>query len=148
MRNWRTAWLLGLVAAAAAAGTAVADPCKAIPDHGPLPAGLHRGAEFSGQVRYVGDGDSLCVARGPSPEDWIEVRLEDFYAPELHDPGGPAAKRALTEVALGKAVTCRADHQSHDRIVATCYRDGRALGAILRARSAAEGGRAYATPRR
>lgn len=147
MRNLRTAWLLGIVAAMAA-GAVAADPCKAIPDQGPLPPGLHRGAEFSGRVSYVGDGDSLCVARDPSPQDWVEVRLEDFYAPELHDPAGPAAKRALSDIAFGKAVTCRADHQSHDRIVATCYRDGQSLGNLLRARGAVEGGRAYPASRR
>lgn len=34
---------------ALAAGEALADPCKAIPDRGPMPAYLYRGAAFSGR---------------------------------------------------------------------------------------------------
>ncbi|HEY2355973.1 MAG TPA: hypothetical protein VGH86_00880 [Phenylobacterium sp.] len=97
-----------LVVAAALASSAAADPCKAIPDRGPAPAYLSSGATFSGPVVYVGDGDSLCVAVGEGPQNWVEVRLADFYAPELpinRDPqprppspalqweGGPFAAR-------------------------------------------------------
>lgn len=64
---------------------AFADPCE-----GPLPR--RAGAEFSGIVRYVGDGDSLCVGTSSDPATWIEVRLADFNAPELHADGGAAAK--------------------------------------------------------
>jgi hypothetical protein len=60
-----------------------------------MPSYLHRGAHVSGPVVYVGDGDSLCVAVGQGPANWVEIRLEDFYAPELHSPTGPAAKAAL-----------------------------------------------------
>jgi len=64
---------------------AFADPCE-----GPLPRTA--GAEFSGVVRYVGDGDSLCVGNSSDPATWIEVRLADFNAPELHRDGGCARK--------------------------------------------------------
>ncbi|MFZ5685926.1 hypothetical protein [Phenylobacterium sp.] len=77
---------------AALATPALADPSKAIPDKGPLPSYLGRGMEFSGRVVHVGDGDSLCVAKGWSLDTWIEVRLADFCAPELREPGGEAAK--------------------------------------------------------
>lgn len=86
---------LAVLAALTTATAAKADPCKAIPDRGPMPSYLHRGAQFSGPVVYVGDGDSLCVAVGQGPANWVEIRLEDFYAPELHSPTGPAAKAAL-----------------------------------------------------
>jgi endonuclease YncB( thermonuclease family) len=122
---------------------AFADPCKAIPDHGPAPAYLAPGATFSGRVTYVGDGDSLCVAVGPSPSEWVEVRLEDFYAPELHAPGGEAAKKALSHIAFGRYLVCRASHQSYDRIVAACTRDGIPIGALLHEAGVAEGGRGY-----
>jgi endonuclease YncB( thermonuclease family) len=118
---------LGTLAAGCAA--AAADPCKAIPDRGPAPAYLSPGSTFAGPVVYVGDGDSLCVAVGDGPQAWVEVRLADFYAPELHEPAGPAAKAALTRLAMGKRATCRADHQSYDRMVARCEIGGRsALG--------------------
>ena len=41
------------------ASAAHADPCKAIPDKGPMPDYLSPGARFAGPVAYVGDGDSL-----------------------------------------------------------------------------------------
>lgn len=37
---------------------------------------------------YIADGDSLCVEVSPGPAGWVEVRLADFYAPELSEPGG------------------------------------------------------------
>ena len=83
---------LALLAALTTTTATKADPCRAIPDRGPMPSYLHRGAQFSGPVVYVGDGDSLCVAVGQGPANWVEIRLEDFYAPELHSPTGPAAK--------------------------------------------------------
>jgi endonuclease YncB( thermonuclease family) len=131
---------LALVAVASAAH---ADPCKAIPDHGPAPSYLHAGATFSGKVVYIGDGDGLCVAVGPSPAQWVEVRVADFYAPELHEAGGEQAKATLSRLAYGRRAMCVADHQSHDRIVATCTIDGRSLGELMRAAGVQEGGRAY-----
>ena len=65
-----------------------ADPCQ-----GPLPT--IAGRIISGPVRYVGDGDSLCVGRSATPKSWIEVRLVDFGAPELNDAGGARAKALL-----------------------------------------------------
>jgi endonuclease YncB( thermonuclease family) len=69
---------------------------------------------------YVGRSDSLCVALGPSRDQWAEVRQADFYAPELHDAGGPEAKETLSHLVEGKRVECVADHRSYDRVVAVC----------------------------
>jgi micrococcal nuclease len=123
------------------AGAALADPCKAIPDKGPMPAFLHRGAVFSGPVTYVGDGDGLCVAVGAAPDQWVEVRLADFYAPELSEPGGREAKRALETLVMGKTASCVSEKQSYDRVVARCQLDGVSIGDRLRRGGAAEGGR-------
>jgi len=105
-----------------------------------LPSYLYPGAAFAGPVTYVGDGDSLCVAVGPGPESWVEVRVEDFYAPELHAPGGEEAKAALARIAMGRTVTCVAGHRSYDRVVATCALRGRTLGDLMRAAGVPEGG--------
>ena len=134
---------LAVLAALTTATAAKADPCKAIPDHGPMPSYLHRGAHFSGPVVYVGDGDSLCVAVGQGPANWVEIRLEDFYAPELHSPGGPDAKVALERAAMGQNAECVANHQSYDRVVAICRIDGRSIGDLLRAAGVVEGGNGY-----
>jgi hypothetical protein len=69
------AWILPVPAAARA------DPCE-----GRLPG--RAGETFAGIVRYVGDGDSLCVGNTAGPAPWIEVRLSDFDAAELHSRTG------------------------------------------------------------
>jgi hypothetical protein len=59
---------------------AFADPCE-----GALP--WRAGETFRGQVSYTGDGDSLCVGASSDPSTWIEVRLADFDAREIHAQG-------------------------------------------------------------
>ncbi len=124
----------------AVAPSALADPCKAIPDTGPMPSYLANGSKFSGPVVYVGDGDSLCVGVGAGPEKWVEVRLADFYAPELKSAEGPAAKAALEQITMNKKIECVADHQSYDRIVARCQLGGVSLGDRMRSAGITEGG--------
>lgn len=119
---------------------AAADPCTAA-----LPT--QAGAEFGGVVRYVGDGDSLCV--GPvqgGGETWIEVRLTDFNAVELHDRGGREARAIAVRELLGRQIQCVAVRGrsgrvvSYDRVIARCRVSGRAVGDILRAAGAPQGG--------
>jgi micrococcal nuclease len=131
--------LCGLAMAAAgllAPMAAQADPCE-----GGLP---REGRRFTGQVRYVGDGDSLCVGGSADPRTWIEIRLADFYAPELSAPDGPAAKAALSRIALGRPVSCRAGRRSYDRVVARCTLKGRDLGELLRQAGVRQGGAGHA----
>lgn len=137
--------LAGLAALLLSAAAAHADPCTAIPDKGPMPSGLKRGATFSGKVTYVGDGDSLCVATGPRKDQWVEVRVADFYAPEIGSKQGPAAKAALSRIAQGKQATCLAEKRSWDRVVATCTIEGRSIAEHMRRAGVAEGGRGQPT---
>jgi micrococcal nuclease len=133
MKFRRPAIALATGLACAWASPALADPCEA-----PLP---RNGATFSGVVRYVGDGDGLCVGPSAKAERWIEIRLGDFYAPELHEPGGVEAKRRLERIAMGRRLVCRAGRRSYDRVVATCTLGGRPLGFLLRHAGGVEGGR-------
>jgi len=138
----RVALASGL-AALGLACPALADPCKAIPDRGPAPKILSPGKIISGSVVYVGDGDSLCVDIGKVQElenNWVEVRLADFYAPELHEPGGKDAKATLERIAKGRRVECVAEHRSFDRVVARCNLQSHRLGDLMRAAAAPEGG--------
>lgn len=122
-----------------AATTARADPCE-----GRLPT--RHGDAFAGTVRYVGDGDSLCVGRTADPNEWIEVRLADFDAPELREPDGRRGHEILTRLARGRQVNCVATRgrsgrvNSHDRVIATCRLNGQNLGNLLRSRGAPQGG--------
>lgn len=125
--------ILAALVASAWASTALADPCE-----GALPG---KGTTFSGVVRYIGDGDGLCVGPANRPDRWIEIRLSDFYAPELNEPGGRAAKRRLERIAMGKMLTCRAGRRSYDRVIAACTLGGLPIGSVLRAAGGVEGGR-------
>lgn len=135
LRRKPFAGAIALVLASLWASPALADPCE-----GPLPA---KHASFTGVVRYVGDGDGLCVGPAGRPDRWVEVRLGDFYAPELHERGGPEAKRQLERLVLGRMIVCRAGRRTYDRVVGHCTLGGRPLGQLLRAQGAAEGGRGW-----
>lgn len=139
-------WVV-LIVALALPAVAWADPCKAIPDRGPVPEWLkpklRKGAAFEGPVTAVIDGDGLCVAVGKGPDTWVEVRVADFYAPELSAPGGKEAKAALERVTRGKRAICTAQHRSHDRVVAVCTINGRSVADLMRAQGIAEGGNGF-----
>lgn len=130
-----------IVEALAFVSPALADPCEASVQ------AFQAGDSFSGTVRYVGDGDSLCVGRTTNPDEWIEVRLGDFNAPELSSPQGEYAKSLLEAVALGRSAQCVAGGArngrvvSYDRVVAVCRIGGATIGSQLRARGAPQGGR-------
>lgn len=82
------------------------------------------------------------MAVGQGPANWVEIRLEDFYAPELHSPTGPAAKAALERLAMGR--NARLPNQNpHDRVAATCRFGGRSIGDLLKAAGNIEGGNGY-----
>ncbi len=135
-----------LLAAIATLGLMVLAPSIAHAD--PCTAELPRraGDTFSGTVRYVGDGDSLCVGNSDDPSTWIEVRLGDFDAPELHSPDGPRSKRFLEQVAAGRQANCTAQRGRsgrvivYDRVIAVCRVGGRSVGDLLRAAGAPTGG--------
>jgi endonuclease YncB( thermonuclease family) len=100
-------------------------------------------ALFGGPLSRIIDGDGIQIRGGP------EVRLGDFDAPELNQPGGREAKAALTRIAFGKIVECRRCEgarnprkcTSHDRVIATCRLDGVRLGDLMRREGIEEGGR-------
>ena len=135
----RTLFIAGGLALFGFAPPALADPCEA-----PLPN--QAGVQFSGAVRYVGDGDSLCVGKSADPNTWIEVRLADFNAPELHQNRGAQGKAALERVALDREVTCTTVRGrsgrviSFDRVIARCRVGSQPIGDMLRQAGAPEGG--------
>lgn len=127
-------------------GPALADPCNAIPDRGPLPSYLAKGNVFSGPVVYIGDGDGLCLdvgGQGASDRaNWVEVRIADFFAPELDEPGGPTAKTMLERLAIRRQAVCTSEgRKTWDRVVAVCRIGGVSIGDRMRQVGVAEGGR-------
>lgn len=94
-------------------------------------------------MRYVGDGDSQCIGPPVRPDLWIEIRLADFYAPELSEPGGGEAKRRLEGLTRGRHLVCRAGKRSYDRVIGHCQLGGVPLGQRLHEAGGGEGGRGY-----
>lgn len=137
------------------ASPAFADPCKAIPDRGPMPGWvkplMRPGATFSGRVVHIIDGDGLClatVAFPTRPETWLEIRIADFAAPEIREPGGKEAKAVMSRLALGKLAVCTVQRdrkgrstRSFDRVIASCSVNGAGLADQLRRAGVMEGGR-------
>ena len=78
-----------------------------------------------GRCRVI-DGDTFVI-------DKVHVRLAGTCAPELDQPYGQNAKRALMALCKGQVVTAVADGSlSHDRTVAVCrLEDGRDLSAEM-----------------
>lgn len=118
------------------AGVLIATPALADPCNAPLP---RHGETFAGPVEYVGDGDGFCVRTSAG---LVEVRVADFYAPELNDPGGREAKAVLERLVMGRTVRCVAGKRSYDRITARCTLNGASVGDLMRSR-VKEGGRGY-----
>lgn len=102
---------------------------------GPLPA-LHAGESAHtvspGQVQgeaYAIDGDTIRVNRT------TKVRLLGVAAPERNEGGGPEATAFMKRLVNGRTVTCDLNgEKTYDRLVGTCYVNGRDIGeAVIRA---------------
>ena len=118
---------------------AYADPCE-----GKLPA--KAGTVFTGTVRYIVDGDGICVGATSDPNTWVEVRLADFDAPELKTQEGRQAKEVMTQLAMGKQASCvtRPGRSwrttAYDRVIASCKVSGASLASLMRGAGVKEGG--------
>ena len=124
------------------ATTAHADPCTA------KVSGYRAGDTVRGTVRAVLDGDSICVSASGDPATWVEIRLADFYAPELSTAPGRDAKRAMDRL-KGQPVTCTAQRGSRgrttsfDRLVAVCRIKGVSIAERMKAAGILQGGRGW-----
>lgn len=105
---------LALVLLSAGSAVAQTSPCR-----GQAPAAA---AEVHGPVLHVLDGQTLCVATGRDPSQWLPIKLEDA-------PAG-SSWGALMSVAFGRDVTCA---------TGVCRIEGRSIGAQLDAQAARAG---------
>lgn len=135
--------LLGVLIVLAASSVAKADPCEA-----PV-QGYRPGEAFDGVVRYVGDGDGLCIGRSADPASWVEVRLVNWFAPELDQAGGFTARDELRRRTMGRRAVCvvergfsgRTFHK--DRVFARCRVEGRDVADLMQSAGVRQGGRGY-----
>ena len=83
-------------------------------------------APVEGVINRIIDGDSLTLQ--PEGQPPIEVRLRDMDAPEICQPHGPEAKKALEERALGKKATLAGSgRDAFGRTVGRVTVDGQSL---------------------
>jgi len=79
-----------------------------------------------GVINRIVDGDTLTLQ--PDGKPLIEVRLRDMDAPEICQPHGTEAKKALEEFALGKkAVLTGSGRDSYGRTVGVVTVDGQSV---------------------
>ncbi|MBI1405406.1 MAG: hypothetical protein GC145_04705 [Caulobacter sp.] len=119
------AGLIGLASPAAAAGN-TADVCAA-----PAPA---PGATVHGPVLFVETGDTLCVALGETPDQWVRLSLADAPADNpirraSTTRANDNPRGALLAVAFSQNVDCNV--QADGRAICA-LQDGRSIGAALR----------------
>jgi endonuclease YncB( thermonuclease family) len=83
------------------------------------------GGRVTGRVDQVPSGDTLLVGA-------TEIGLKGIVTPQAEEPAGEAARAFLSDLALGKAVTCAlTGERAWDRIFATCSLDGQDLAQAL-----------------
>jgi hypothetical protein len=104
------------LAALAFCAPALAQTCRA-----PAPAA---GQIVSGPVLHVIDGRTLCVAQGPTPDQWIPLRI----APGV--PALPADRQRLMAATFSQSLTCKITGGGPVK-TATCTLAGRPLEALL-----------------
>jgi endonuclease YncB( thermonuclease family) len=79
------------------------------------------GGQVTGRVDQVLDGATLLVGA-------TEIGLKGIATPEAGEPLEEAARAFLSDLALGKTVTCTlTGERAWDRIFATCTLDGQDL---------------------
>jgi hypothetical protein len=112
------------MALAAGLASFLSTPAPAQPDRAPMAACTAAvpvpGRSFSGTVLQVIDGHTLCVADGPTPADWVRVRLTDAPADQ---PRG-----ALMAAAFAQPVVCVATSSDEDGALGVCLAEGRSVG--------------------
>jgi hypothetical protein len=82
------------------------------------------GASLSGTVLQVVDGQTVCVALGATPDQWVRVRLVGAEA--------DASRGALLAATFGKAIDCRMHAPDAAGDTAECALDGVAVTKLLR----------------
>jgi hypothetical protein len=116
--------LCGLVGGAQAAP---AGPCT-----GPRPVA---GVEIRGPVLHVIDGETICVALGYAPDEWIRLKLADAPAPSpirrVSSRAEPDPKSVMMAAAFARMAECRTELDRSGEVVAMCTVDGVPLARAL-----------------
>ncbi|WP_165186735.1 hypothetical protein [Caulobacter soli] len=102
--------------APALAQTSLGKTCRA-----PAPAA---GQIVTGPVLHVIDGRTLCIAQGPTPDQWVPLRISSVVA------ALPADRERLMAAAFSQSLICKVTGDGPVKS-ATCTVAGRPLEALL-----------------
>jgi hypothetical protein len=83
------------------------------------------GRWFSGPVLQVMDGQTLCVALGPTPAEWVQVRIAGI-PPQ-------STRQALLAASFGRTVVCSPTNTPASDPEARCTVEGAALDTAVTA---------------
>jgi len=116
----------GLLASTADAGVvraSLGSPTSPAPTVACAAAAPMAGRAFAGPVLQVIDGETLCVAQGPLPKDWIRVRIA----------GAPAgsSRQTLMAASFGQVVACVAVKSARPGPEARCTLDGASMSGLI-----------------
>jgi hypothetical protein len=133
---------LSCTIAAAALSLCAASVAAAAPSAQALPAAVRcsaaapaQGEHFSGPVLQVMDGQRLCIATGPTPDQWVEVRPAGLVKAAQTSPA--ADRSLLMTAAFSKRLDCVAGPRIDGAVQAVCTVEGAPLSAEVQ--SAADG---------
>lgn len=116
-RGWARSGAAAIALAALSFGApALAQTCRA-----PAPAA---GQIVTGPVLHVIDGRTLCVAQGPTPDQWIPLRISPAWT------ALPADRERLMAATFAQSLTCKVTGGGGVK-VAACTVDGHPLEAVL-----------------
>ncbi|CAN5194506.1 hypothetical protein BH10PSE4_BH10PSE4_38690 [soil metagenome] len=115
-------WAVWGGAALAIIALTVAAPALAETCRGPAPA---VGQMVSGPVMHVLDGRTLCVAQGPTPDQWIPLRISSSVALMADD------REKLMATAFAQSLRCEVTGGRGATRTAACTLEGRPLDSLL-----------------
>ena len=116
-RGWARSGAAAIALASLSFGApALAEICRA-----PPPA---EGQTVTGPVLHVIDGRTLCIAQGPTPDQWIPLRISLAVATL------PDERDRLMAAAFSQSLTCKVTGGGAVRN-ATCLVSGRPLEALM-----------------
>ena len=117
-RGWaRSGGAAGALATLVFVAPALAQTCRA-----PTPP---VGQIVSGPVLHVLDGQTLCIALGPTPDRWIALRISPSMTPL------PVDRERLMAATFSRSLSCEVLGGAGAVRRAACTLDGRPLDAVL-----------------
>jgi hypothetical protein len=87
------------------------------------------GAAVEGTVLHVADDQSVCLAQGPTPDEWIPLIIEGPSPVDRHDP--MVAKAALMSAVFAKRMSCVVTSKDAGVAHARCTVEQKPVGLVV-----------------